>query len=304
MDHGAGCRHFREIAMQSNWFVPFGGADIHTENKADASVLVLPVCYEVGPSFGTGSREGPFHILSASIELEDVDEETLAQWGRAGIHTLPAFIPTPLPEPAMEEIRTAAVECLKTGKFTLFLGGDHAITIATAAAAAEQYPGVGVFQIDAHLDLRDTYNGSRYNHACVMRRVADDLGLPFVQAAIRSFSAEEADYVHDHGLMPFFAHQIDPLDHSWMDRAIAALPDTVYLSIDLDGLDPSVIPGTGTPEPGGLGYRQVVELVRRLGASGKKVVAADITELAKIPGTQVSEFTAARIAAKMFVYLL
>lgn len=304
MDHGAGRGHFCEIKMQSNLFVPFGGWEMHVEDMDKASVLVMPVCYEAAPAYGLGSREGPFHLLTASIELEDVDEQTLTQWGRAGIHTLPALMPTPVPEAAMEEIRAAAARYLKKGKFILFLGGDHAITIATASAVAEKYPSVGVMQIDAHLDLRDTYNGSRYNHACVMRRVADDLGLPFVQAAIRSFSSGEASYVRENRLTPFFAHQIDPLDHSWMDEAIEALPDKVYLSIDLDGLDPSVIPGTGTPEPGGLTYRQVVEFLRRLGASGKKVVAADITELAKIPGTQVSEFTAARIAAKMFVYLL
>ncbi|MBS0013082.1 MAG: agmatinase [Desulfobacterales bacterium] len=269
-----------------------------------AAVLVLPVCYEVAPAYGIGSREGPFHLLTASAELEDVDEQTLLHWGQVGIHTLPAIMPTPRPGSAMEEIRAAAAQCLETGKFTLFLGGDHAITIATAKAAAEKYPDVGVLQIDAHLDLRDSYNGSRFNHACVMRRVADDLHLPFVQAGIRSFSAEEAGYVKNKDLTPFFAHEIHEQDHSWMDRAISALPDKVYLTVDLDGLDPSVIPGTGTPEPGGLSYRQMAELLRRLGASGKKVVAADITELAKIPNTQVSEFTAARIAQKMLVYLV
>jgi agmatinase len=289
--------------MAHSLFVPFGGAEMQVRDMDAAAVVVLPVCYEVAPSYGVGSREGPIHLLTASAELEDVDEQTLVHWGRVGIHTLPAITPIPRPEPAMEEIRAAAARCLETGKFTLFLGGDHAITIATAKAAAEKYPDVGVLQIDAHLDLRDSYNGSRLNHACVMRRVADDLHLPFVQAGIRSFSAEEAAYVKNQGLTPIFAHCIDPLDHSWMDEAIAALPERVYLTLDLDGLDPSVIPGTGTPEPGGLSYRQMLELLRRLGASGKKVVAADITELAKIPSTQVSEFTAARIAAKMFVHL-
>lgn len=304
MDNGSGSSHFCKIDMKSNLFVPFGGADIHTENIDEASVLVLPVFYEAAPSYGQGSKDGPFHLLSASVELEDVDEQTLMPWASAGIHTLPALIPTPVAEIAMDEIRNAAAQYLKKDKFILFLGGDHAITIATVSAVAQKYPDLGVMQIDAHLDLRDTYNGSPYNHACVMRRVSDDLGLAFVQAAIRSFSGQEAEYVRKKGLSPFFAHQIDPLDHCWMDEAIGALPDTVYLTIDLDGLDPSVIPGTGTPEPGGLSYRQVVEFICRLGKSGKKVVAADITELAKIPGTQVSEFTAARIAEKIFVHLV
>jgi len=156
-------------------------------------------------------------------------------------------------------------------------------------------------QVDAHLDLRDEWNGSRYNHACVMRRVIEDVGLPAVQIGIRSFSPEEADYVRSRHLTPFYAHEINPRDNTWIERAVEALPENVYLTIDLDGLDPSVIPGTGTPEPGGLSYRQLVSLIRAVGKK-RKVVAADINELAKIGGTQVSESTAAKIATKIFVY--
>jgi len=170
-------------------------------------------------------------------------------------------------------------------------------------AAGKIHPNVGVLQVDAHLDLRDTWHDSRFNHACVMYRVAHDIRIPFVQVGIRSFSEEEAIYVKSNNLKPFYAHQLDPLDNSWMDDALAMLPETVYLTIDLDGLDPSVIPGTGTPVPGGLTYRQLVALIKKTGYS-KKVIAADITELAKIEGTQVSEFTAAKIATKLFIYCI
>ncbi len=283
--------------------ISFGGADLPAVSLEEAAALILPVYYELAPSYGTGSMEGPFHILTASAELEAVDEETFTEWGAMGVHTLPALHPSGNPEACVDQIRLSAEAFLKTGKFLLSLGGDHAITIGLAGAANRVFGNIGVLQIDAHADLRDSYHGSRYNHACVMRRVADDLHLPFVQAGIRSFSPEEAAYIRSNRLSPFYAHQIDPLDHSWMDAAIDRLPESVYLTLDLDGLDPSVVPGTGTPEPGGLTYRQVVELIRRLG-SRRRVVAADINELAKIPGTQVSEYTAARLAAKILIHCI
>jgi len=200
-------------------------------------------------------------------------------------------------------MKKAAAAVLKRNKFLLSLGGDHAISIGPIMAAAEIHPDIGVLQIDAHLDLRDFWNGSRYNHACVMRRVADDIKIPFVQVGIRSFSPVEAGYMKRKKLKPFYAHDIDPMDDSWIDKAISFLPEKVYMTIDLDGLDPSVIPGTGTPEPGGLSYRQLVKLIKTVGGK-RKVIAADITELAKIEGSQVSEYTAAKIATKIFIYCL
>jgi len=134
-----------------------------------------------------------------------------------------------------------------------------------------------------------------------MRRVVEDMALPVVQVGIRSFSSEEADFIRHRGLSPFFAHQIEQNDPSWIQQVVERLPEHVYMTIDLDGLDPSVLPGTGTPEPGGLLYRQLVGLIQTVGRS-RKVVAADINELSKIEGTTVSEFTAAKLATKFFVY--
>jgi agmatinase len=289
--------------MNQKPFIPFGGDDVQTQQIDDARALILPIYYEVAPSYGTGSGEGPFHFLTASHELEAIDEETLTDWSRIGLHTLPALSPSTDPEKATLEIQQAASALLDSGKFLLSIGGDHAVSIGLIMAAAQTHPDVGVLQIDAHLDLRDNWHGSRFNHACVMRRVADDIGLPFVQVGIRSFSPEEAAYVKSKDLKPFYAHHIHPLDDSWMDDVIKSLPEKIYLTIDVDGLDPSAMPGTGTPVPGGLTYRQVVSLIKQIGTS-KKVIAADITELAKIPGTQVSEFTAAKIAVKLLIYCL
>jgi len=283
--------------------IRFGDAEIPEVGLDDAGIVVLPICYENAPSYGTGSKEGPLHILNASIQLESIDEETLTNWGEAGIHTLTSLVPSDNPETAVNEMKMAAAAVLEKNKFLLSLGGDHAISIGPIMAAAEMYPDLGVLQIDAHLDLRDTWNGSRYNHACVMRRVVEDLNLPVVQVGIRSFSPEEADYVKRKKLKPFYAHTIDPSDDYWRRKVVHSLPEKVYITIDLDGLDPSVLPGTGTPEPGGLSYRQLIKLIKAVGKE-KKVIAADINELAKIEGSQVSEYTAAKIATKIFVYCL
>ena len=283
--------------------IRFGDAETPAVGLDDAGIVVLPLCYENAPSYGTGSENGPLHILSASAQLENIDEETLTFWGKAGIHTLPPLMPSNDPKKAVNEMKKAAAAVLEKNKFLLSLGGDHAISIGPIMAAAEIHPDMGVLQIDAHLDLRDIWNGSKYNHACVMRRVVEDLNLPVVQVGIRSFSPEEADYVKEKKLKPFYAHTIDPSDDYWRRKVVHSLPEKVYITIDLDGLDPSVLPGTGTPEPGGLSYRQLIKLIKAVGKE-KKVIAADINELVKIEGFQVSEYTAAKIATKIFVYCL
>jgi agmatinase len=287
--------------MEDLDFIHFGGMEVDPPDFDKAGIVVLPLCYEQAPSYGSGSHKGPYHILKASEQLESMDEETFINWSEFPIHTLSPLFPEGSPEEAVMEMKTAAERVFKAGKFLLSLGGDHAITIGPVMAAKEMYPQIGVLQIDAHADLRQQWNGSSYNHACVMRRLADDVKTPFVQVGIRSFSSEEAQLIRERGYKPFYAHEIDPHDDSWIDRVVEALPEMVYITLDLDGLDPSVIPGTGTPEPGGLSYRQVVHLIKRVG-SARKVVAADINELVKIKGSQVSEYTAAKLASKIIVY--
>lgn len=284
-------------------FVPFGGKETQINDINQSRIVVLPLCYENAPSYGTGSGQGPFHILDASLHVECLDEETMVDWTTQKIHTLQPFFPSDDPRKAVAEMEKAAGDIINRNKFLLSLGGDHAVSIGLIKAAANIHPDIGVLQIDAHLDFRDEWKGSRYNHACVMRRVVEDMKLPVAQVGIRSFSPEEAEFVESRNLTPFYAHKIDPLDYTWIDAVIDALPAKVYITLDLDGLDTGVIPGTGTPEPGGLSYRQIVELLKKVGWR-KKVVAADINELAKIEGTNVSEFTAAKIATKIFVYCL
>lgn len=289
--------------MKRKKYIYFGSNEVAPGNLADSKVVVLPLCYENAPSYGVGSKDGPYHILEASMQLESMDEETLINWEDIGIHTLKPLLPSNDPEKAVKEMEKAALAVLKKNKFLLSLGGDHAITIGPVMAAARIYPDIGVLQVDAHLDLRNSWNGSNYNHACVMRRIVDDVKIPVTQVGIRSFSPEEFEYIKKKKLKPFYAHNISPSDDSWIDKVIKTLPERVYMTIDLDGLDPSVIPGTGTPEPGGLSYRQLVKLIKTVGEK-RKVIAADINELSKIEGFNVSEFTAAKIATKIFVYCL
>ncbi len=280
-------------------FQPFGGHDFQTD-ATRASIHILPVCYEHKVSYGTGTRTAPLYLLEASEQLEQMDDETMTNWGELEFHTRLPFFPSDDPEKSVDEIKNAALESIKAGKFLLAFGGDHSVSIGLIKAASEIYPEIGVIQIDAHSDLRDTWNGSRNNHACIMRRVVSDMKLKTVQVGIRSFSPEEVVFMKEKGLKPFFAHETEGR-FDWIEEAIEELPENVYLTIDVDGLDPSVMPGTGTPEPGGLAYRQLTRLISELGKK-RNVMAADITELSKIPGSQVSEFTAARIASKIMIH--
>ncbi len=290
-----------DTPLDKKEFPPFGGKEVQTSQFNSAEIVVLPLCYENAPSYGTGSLFGPYEILNASLQLELLDEETMVDWSTFRIHTLPPLVPSPDPTKAVRQMNRAARRVLENDKFLLSLGGDHAVSIGPILAASKVHPGMGVLQIDAHPDLRDSWNGSRYNHACVMRRVVADMGLPVIQVGIRTISREEAAFIKQKKLTPFFAHDIDPQSTRWMEKVTDMLPEKVYITLDVDGLDPSVIPGTGTPEPGGLTYRQVVALIEMIGKN-RNVVAADITELAKIEGSQVSEYTAAKLATKIFIH--
>ena len=289
--------------MSNMNFTPFGGTEIENAEIDKARIVVLPFCYENAPSYGSGSKEGPYHILNASEQLENLDEESMIEWSRLPIHTAEPLFPSNDPEQAVLQMKKEAEKVIQRRQFLMSLGGDHAVSLGPIMAAAEAYPDIGVVQVDAHLDLRDKWNGSRYNHACVMRRVIGDLDLPAVQIGIRSFCSEEAEYVKKKSLTPFYAHEINTPDNTWSTRVLDFLPAHVYITIDLDGLDPSVLPATGTPEPGGLSYRQLVQLIKIIGAH-RNVIAADVTELTKIKDSQVSEFTAAKIVTKLFVYCL
>jgi agmatinase len=200
-----------------------------------------------------------------------------------------------------QAIYDVARPIVSEGKFLFTLGGEHSITPALVRAVAERYRPLSILQIDAHLDLRNEYQGTPYSHATAMRRSLDHVEV-IVPVGIRTICAEEHAYLGDSGIKPFFAADC-AASADWIDRAVARLTGNVYVTIDIDGFDPAFAPGTGTPEPGGLNWHQVIALLRKT-AARHRVVAADLVEVLPLPGQAVTEFLAARLAYKLMAYVV
>jgi len=281
----------------------FGGIDEERFSSFDsARVLVFPVSYEGTVSYGTGTGSGAMAIVDASRNMELYDDETDSEVFKIGIHTLDEFKPRPSPELMMDELYSFSKELLEHGKFLCMLGGEHSVSAPIIKAHAEKYHDLSVLQIDAHADLRDTYDGTPHSHASIMARVVKDLRIPSVQVGIRSISAEEARAIAD-GLPTkiFWARDIvGKMD--WIDEAIDGLTENVYLTIDIDGLDPSIVPTTGTPEPGGLGWYETLALIRRL-AEKKNVVGMDLVEYSYVESYDSPAFLCSKLVYKSLAYI-
>lgn len=271
-------------------------------DSATARFAVLPIPYDSTSSFLAGSRGGPAAIIAASYHLEDFDEELEIEPRRAGIVTLDPVEPNvDGPESMQAEIAKVARRAMRDGKFVFGLGGDHSVTGGLVRAAIGKHRKLSVLQIDAHCDLRDSYHGSRFSHACVMRRVLD-MGASVVPVGIRSISPEEHRFMRRAKIEPVKARACH-MDDDWVDRVLNALGDTVYITIDIDGFDPAYAPGTGTPEPGGLDWYQVTGLLR-LVAAEKRIVGADLVEVMPIGGQVVTEYLAAKLVYKLMGYIV
>ena len=203
------------------------------------------------------------------------------------------------PAVQMSRIKEAAQPIVESGRFLLALGGEHSITAPLVEACAAAYGSISVLQIDAHADLRDSYLGTKHSHACVMRRVLE-ITPHICQVGVRSYSPEEQLAFPDR-VAAFITPRAIARDMCWVDRAISMLHAPVYITVDMDGLDPSIAPGVGTPEPGGLSWQQVLKLLRGV-CTRKQVVGADIVEVRPIPPNHVTEFVAARLACKIIAY--
>ncbi|MFH1502416.1 MAG: agmatinase [Candidatus Eisenbacteria bacterium] len=266
-------------------------------------VLVLPVPYEATTCYVKGTAWGPAAIIEASAHVEWYDESAGDEPCSNGIHTLAAVDCSGTPETVLDRIRTEVARHVSAGRFVLSLGGEHTVTVGCADGAASSGD-LTVVQIDAHADLRDEYQGSRFSHACVMRRLVDR--HPIVQIGIRALSSEEARFAE--GSNRVYCVSGDYIAAArlegggrggWIRGALNAVrTDRVYLSVDLDGLDPSVVPAVGTPVPGGLLWYEMLAFVEELFAS-RSVVSADVVELCPIPGQIASEFAAAQLAYKI-----
>ena len=290
----------------TNQTLPFIGSEVEVSSDR-ARVVILPVPYEATTTYRQGCKNGPAALLAASDQLEYYDEELDREiCFEVGIHTPEAMADTRYDEVTAEEMlaatQTAIANLVAENKFVIAVGGEHSITAGIVAGYRQAYPDepFTVVQIDAHGDLRNEYEGSIHNHACVMHRILD-MGLPTVQIGIRSICKEEAQLIRDRQIPVFWARET-ATSRDWIDRAIAAIStDKVFITIDLDGIEPTLIPGVGTPQPGGIAWYDLLEFLRRVFVN-HTVIGCDIMELAPIVDSVVSEFTAATLAYKLIGY--
>ena len=281
----------------------FGGLSEEHSQYETSRAVIFPVPLERTTTYEHGTRNGPAAILKASQNMELYDEELeLEPYKEIGIHTLPPIdtMDGTLDE-VITELFTAQCGLLDDDKFPVALGGEHSLTPPLVSAVAKKYKNLSVLQIDAHADLRDEYQGNPASHACAMRRVLEF--CPAVQVGIRSLSVEEAQAIPQLRTKVYWANDIvrAPLK-SWIAKVLTDLSPNVYLTIDLDGFDPSIIPATGTPEPGGLDWHQVTSLIRAV-AQHKKIVGMDVVELMPLPGEHASDFLAAKLIYKSLGYI-
>ncbi|MBX3283581.1 MAG: agmatinase [Acidobacteria bacterium] len=280
----------------------FGGIEDEEYSSLDtAEIVVWPVAYEGTVSYGSGTEAGAMAIIDASRNMELYEEETDSEVYKLGIHTLPEFTPRTTPAQMMSDLYAETQRLLNLDKFVCMLGGEHSVSAPVIRAHAEKFDDLSVLQIDAHADLRDSYDGTEHSHASIMARVVKDLKIPAVQVGIRSISAEEAISLKD-GLPTriFWARDIVGRT-DWIDDAVDSLSDNVYLTIDIDGLDPSIVPTTGTPEPGGLGWYETLALIRKL-AEKKRVIGMDLVEYSFVPGQDSVAFLCAKLVYKSLAY--
>jgi agmatinase len=272
-------------------------ADLGLEKRI--AILSAPLASSV--SWLGGTELGPRAIIDASPALEVFDDELLAETVRLGIVTRPVPDFTGLaPAAACRQIKSAVSAELAKGMFPVLLGGEHSVTVPAVQACLAQYPDLHVVQIDAHLDLRQEYEGNENSHACVMRRL-DDMGIPFTQVGIRSFSKEEYELVQAKGWRPFFMQRIRS-EADWIAQVCAGIKGPVYFTCDVDGLDPAIIPATGTPEPGGLTWQETIDLLRALAAQ-HRIVGMDCVEFSPHPGAEHAAFTVAKLIYRTLGYV-
>jgi agmatinase len=281
----------------------FGGIEEAEFSTFDAStVVVWPVSYEGTVSYGTGTGAGAMAIVNASRNMELYDDEMDIEPYRVGIHTLEEFTPLDSPEAMMTGLYEKTVDLLKYDKFVCMLGGEHSVSAPVIKAHAEKFHNMSVLQIDAHADLRDTYDGTPHSHASIMARVVKDLRIPSVQVGIRSISSDEARLIQT-GIPTKIYWARDIVGKTdWIDEAVDSLTENVYLTIDIDGLDPSIVPTTGTPEPGGLGWYETLTLIRKL-AEKKRIVGMDLVEYSYFENYDSPAFLCAKLVYKSLSYI-
>ncbi len=276
--------------------VNFGGDEVINDYEL-SEIVILPVPYDETSTWMKGSDRGPEAIMEASVNLEFYDIETDTEVQLKGIHTLQPVVVKESPEALVDEVCQQVSAQLDTGRFPVTVGGNHTVAIGAARAIASRFDNLTVLQLDAHSDLRPEYEGSALNHACAMARISEM--APVVQVGIRSMSAVEVGLTDRERI--FFAHELYN-DKSLYSRAVSLLSENVYITIDMDVFDPSLIPSTGTPEPGGPSYYELMHFLRDVAAS-RKVVGFDVIELCPSPSNKAPDFIAAKVIYQLLSYI-
>ena len=277
--------------------IPFGGEASHWTDYKSAKIIVFPVPYDDTATWQKGAALGPEAILKASAHVELYDIETDSEVHEQGIHTFQLPHLPGSPEQLARIMRRNVASFIKDGKFPVLLGGNHSITPGAVQGIRDYFSDLTVLQLDAHADLRDSYNGSMFNHACVMARVKEV--CPAVQVGIRSMGREEVNGL-DRSRVSFARDILS--EQGWMERVVEPLSFNVYVTIDLDVFDPSIIPSTGTPEPGGLDWYQITGLLRKV-AQERHVVGFDVVELMPNQYNKAPDFIAARLVFQFLSYI-
>ncbi len=274
----------------------FGALPPEYSGLADSRIVVVPAPYDLTSTWVKGADKGPDALLRASANLELYDIETDSQVYRHGIFTDEPIAGDLPPAKMVQAVRQRVQSHLTNNKFTIVVGGEHSVSVGAVQAYAGRYPDMVVLQLDAHSDLRDEYEGSRYNHACVMARIREV--CPILQVGIRSMDISEKPALVEDRV--FFAEDIYG-SAAWIDDVVAKLADRVYLTIDLDVFDPSIMPSTGTPEPGGLLWYDVLTLLETV-CRRRTVVGFDVVELCPVETNWAPDFLAAKLIYKILSY--
>jgi len=274
----------------------FGDVDIRANELDEAAILLQSIPYDGTSTWGKGADKGFETLLETAPNLEFYDIETDSEVYKKGIHVLPDLLEKASPEKVYEAVLKQTTALLKLNKFLTFFGGEHSISIGIIEAYQKQYKNLTVLQLDAHSDLRPSYLGSEYNHACALHKASKTSNL--IQVGIRSMDVVEKPFLNKEKC--FFAEEIYGTE-VWMDKSIDLMTDDVYLTIDLDVFDPAIMPSTGTPEPGGLSWDTTMRYLKKVFMQ-KNVVGFDIVEFAPIKGLHAPDFLVAKLYYKLLSY--
>jgi len=273
----------------------FGGHEV-VYNYQESEIIIVPVPYDETSTWMKGADKGPDAILEASVNLEFYDVETSTEAHLKGIHTIDPVLEKKTPEKLVQAVHDCISLLLVEKKFPVIIGGNHTVSIGAIKAFSEHFENLSVLQLDAHADLRQIYEGSEFNHACSMARAREY--APIVQVGIRSMSAEELPYVENDRI--FFSHKLF-YDKNLYSKAIDKLSENVYITIDLDVFDPSIMPSTGTPEPGGPAYFELMHFMRDV-IKSRNVLGFDVVELCPSATNKSPDFIAAKIIYQLLSY--